>query len=142
MELSETKQLNATYVGTQHGSLQNADPVITHLTGLLSGFELDLGDFRKPKAQVALEVEDVFFRGEPIVVRASPGKDDLKLTATLWRSSENQPVAVAEMKQAAGDWLGTEFAPPVAGAYRVTVGGTDAETAEDSLVVTDFENLE
>ena len=114
MELSETKQLNATYVGTQHGSLQNADPVITHLTGLLSGFELDLGDFRKPKAQVALEVEDVFFRGEPIVVRASPGKDDLKLTATLWRSSENQPVAVAEMnRRRVIGWV--PFALPVAG---------------------------
>jgi pimeloyl-ACP methyl ester carboxylesterase len=128
---------SAMYAGTQHGSLQNADPVIMHLTGLLSGFELDLGAFRKPKAQVALEVEDVYFAGEPVSVRARPSKDDVKLSATLWRSGESQPVAVAEMKPAAAGWLGAEFAPPAAGAYRVTVSGTDVETAEDALVVTD-----
>ena len=40
---------SAMYAATQHGSLQNADPVITQLTGVLSGFTLDLGDFKKPK---------------------------------------------------------------------------------------------
>jgi len=126
---------SATYAGTQHGSLQNADPVITHLTGLLSGFELDLGAFKKPKVQVALEVEDVVFAGEPVAVRARPSKEGVKLQATLWRSGESKPAAAVEMDPAGGDWLGAEFAPPDAGAYRVTVDGADVETAEDSLVV-------
>jgi len=69
---------SAMYAGTQHGSLQNTDAVITHLSGLLSGFDLDLGAFRKPKTQVALEVEDVFFAGEPIVVRAHPASAMLR----------------------------------------------------------------
>jgi CHAT domain/Lecithin:cholesterol acyltransferase/Ternary complex associated domain 7 len=136
IELSDNPA-SATYAGTQHGSLQNADSVITHLTGLLSGFDLDLGAFKKPKAQAALEVEDVFFAGEPVAVRALPSKDDVKLIATLWRSGESQPMAAAEMLPASGDWLAAEFPPPVAGAYRVTVSGEDVETAEDSLVVTD-----
>lgn len=126
---------SATYAGTQHGSLQNADPVITHLTGLLSGFDLDLGEFRKPKAQVALEVEDVFLAGEPVAVRARPSKEDVTLNATLWRSGESKPVANMEMKPAGGDWRVAEFGLPAAGAYRVSVNGTDVESAEDSLVV-------
>ena len=127
---------SAMYAGTQHGSLQNADAVVTHLTGLLSGLGLDLGGFRKPKVQVALEVEDVYFAGEPVTVRARPSKPDAKLTATLWRSGEGRPVATAQMP-AAGDWRNAEFAPPAAGAYRVTISGEEVETAEDSLVVTE-----
>jgi len=125
------------YAGTQHGSLQNADPVIMHLNGVLSGMDLDLGAFKKPKAQVALEVEDVYLAGEPVAVRARASKEDVKLRATLWRSGESQPAASAEMQASAGDWLGTEFPSPSAGAYRVSVSGVDVETAEDSLVVTD-----
>ncbi|HSO06621.1 MAG TPA: hypothetical protein VLW45_05255 [Pelomicrobium sp.] len=136
IELS-ANPFSATYAGTQHGSLQNADAVIMHLTGLLSGFDLDLGAFRKPKVQVALEVEDVVFAGEPVAVRARPAKDAVALSATLWRSGEDRPLATAEMPSAAGDWRSAEFAPPAPGAYRVTISGEEVETAEDSLVVTD-----
>lgn len=129
---------SAMYAGTQHGSLQNTDAVITHLSGLLSGFDLDLGAFRKPKTQVALEVEDVFFAGEPIVVRAHPGKRDAALNATLWRTGESQPVAAKPLQAASGDWHGAEFAPPGAGAYRVTITGPDVETVEDSFAVADL----
>jgi pimeloyl-ACP methyl ester carboxylesterase len=128
---------SATYAGTQHGSLHNSDSVITHLIGLLSGFDLDLGAFKKPRAQAALEVEDVSFTGESIAVSARPSKEDVKLIATLWRSGERQAVDVAEMRPAADDWLAAEFPPPIAGAYRVTVGGENVEIAEDSLVVAD-----
>jgi pimeloyl-ACP methyl ester carboxylesterase len=128
---------SAIYVGTQHGSLQNADPVIINLTGLLSGFALDLGTFRKPKTRVALEVEDVFFAGEPIAVRARPSNGDVLLDATLWRSGETRPVAVAAM-QPASAWYVAEFAPQRVGAYRVSVTGTDVEDAEDSFVVAEI----
>ena len=139
LELSDHP--SATYAATKHGSLQNADAVIVNLVGLLSGFNLDLGAFRKPGIQVALDVEDVFFADEPIEVRARPTKADTGLTATLWRAGEKQPVAAAGM-QPAGDWHVAEFAPPGAGAYRVTVTGTDVETAEDSLVVAEVQGRE
>ena len=125
----------AMYAGTQHGSLQNSDAVITHLTGLLSGLDLDLGTFKKPKAQIALEVEDVYFLGEPIALRARPTQTEVHLSAKLWRSGVQQPVASVELRPVDGDWLGAQFAAPDVGAYRVTVGGADVETAEDSLVV-------
>jgi hypothetical protein len=137
IELSSNPS-SAMYVGTQHGSLQNADAVITNLTGLLSGFTVDLGAFKKPKTQVALGVEDVFFAGEPIAMRARPSKGDVTLNATLWRTGERQPVAAAPMQPVGGDWHGAEFSSPGAGAYRVTVTGTEVEPAEDSFVVAEI----
>jgi hypothetical protein len=133
IELSDNAT-SAMYAATQHGSLQNGDAVIEHLSGLVSGFDLDLGSFRKPKAQVALEIEDVFFADEPIVVRARPSRQEVPLTATLWRTGESRQVATQPLRPA-GDWQSAEFAPPGGGAYRVIVSGTDAEPAEDSFAV-------
>jgi hypothetical protein len=137
LELSD-KPTDALYAATQHGSLQNADAVINDLIGHLSGMSLDLTRFRiakpKSKSQVALEVEDVFFAGEPIVVRARPSlKESMGLDASLWRIGESQPLATATMQAADGDWQSAEFAPPGAGAYRVTVA-----EAEDSFVVAEI----
>lgn len=137
IELSDNP-IAAMYAGTQHGSLQNADAVISHLIGLLSGFDLDLGDFKKPKIQVALEVEDVYFADEPIVVRARPSQDDAVLHASLWRRGESQPLARVTLPGAGGDWRQVEFPPPGTGAYRVTVAGPDVEIVEDSFVVAEI----
>lgn len=141
IELS-TNPSGAMYAGTQHGSLQNADEVIMNLTGILSGFSLDLGAFRKPKTQVALEVEDVFLAGEPIAVRARPSNGDVTLIATLGKSGETKSLAAAPMQPVDGDWHGAEFPPLAAGAYRVTVTGVDVEAAEDSFVVADVRDLD
>ena len=142
IELS-TNPASAMYAGTQHGSLQNADAVITHLTGLLSGSVSTSEAFRKPKAQVALEVEDVYFAGEPVDGARTPEQAATRSsTATLWRSGESQPVATAQMPAASDDWRNAEFAPPAAGAYRVTVTGDRVETAEDSFVVAEIGQTE
>jgi hypothetical protein len=135
IELSDNTG-NAMYAGTQHGSLQNADAVITHLTGLLSGMQLDLGAFRG-KVQVALDVDDVYDAREPIDVRARPVREGVPLSVTLWRSGERQAIATTAMQAAADGWQCAGFAVPVAGAYRVTVQGPDVETAEDSFVAVD-----
>jgi hypothetical protein len=125
----------AVYAGTRHGSLQNADDVIQNLTGLLSGFNIDLGGFKKPKGQLSLEVEDVFFDDEPVLVRVRPVRSDAALDVALRRSREEQPVATASLNAAGDAWHETAFAPQQPGAYRVTVSGKDVETAEDSFVV-------
>ncbi len=135
LELSQNPA-NAMYAGTQHGSLQNADAVVTHLIGLLSGQTLDLGAFKKG-GRVALEVEDLLLADELLVVRARPGIPDATLTATVWRSGESQPLASAAMQAAGSGWQRAEFAPPGAGAYRVAVTGKDVDAAEDSFVVVD-----
>jgi hypothetical protein len=134
IEMSDNPS-NAMYAGTQHGSLQNANPVIGQLTGLLSGFGLDLGDFKKSKTQVALKVDDVYFTGEPVTVRARPNRGDMKLSAILCRSGDSHPMDVVEMREFDGDWFSVEFPRPVAGVYRVTIEGRDVETVEDVFVV-------
>ena len=88
---------------------------------------------------MALEVEDVFFVNEPIVVRARPNSNDISLKATLWRTSESHPVAVQPLQYTGGDWQGVEFAPLGTGDYRVTITGTDVETVEDSFLVAEID---
>jgi hypothetical protein len=135
----EMKRPNPMYAATQHGSLQNADAVITDLIGLLDDLDLDLGSFRefKIRTPVALEVEDVFFPGEPIVVSASPGLNGggVALQASIWRSGAPAPLAQETLQATGGDWFRAEFAPPGPGAYRVMLSGPKVETAEDSFVV-------
>lgn len=137
IELSDNST-NSIYAGTQHGSLQNADAVIHHLTGLLSGFNIDLGSFKKPPIQVALEVDDVVFAGEPIVVCGRPNKSGVSLEATLRRTGQSLPVAVIKMEPEDDDWHRAEFAPPGAGAYRVTITGAGVETVEDAIAVAEI----
>ena len=135
LEMSDTPA--ATYAATQHGSLQNADAVIDHLTGVLSGLDLNLGDFRrKPRIAVALEVEDLYLVGETVSVRARP-RSEVALTAAYRRSGESAPLAHVPMTPVGGDWYGAKFIPPEPGAYRVTVSGEEVEHAEDAFAVVD-----
>jgi pimeloyl-ACP methyl ester carboxylesterase len=137
LELS--KDPSANYAATQHGSLQNADAVLVNLTGVLSGLDLDLGSFKKPKITVGLEVEDLYFVNEPVSVRARPSKE-IGLRATLCRSRESTPIATVAMTPLEDDWYGADFVPPSAGAYRVSVSGDDVEEAEDAFAVVEAEN--
>ncbi|HEY6922981.1 MAG TPA: hypothetical protein VI653_05900 [Steroidobacteraceae bacterium] len=122
-------------MATQHGSLQNADTVITHLTALLSGFTLALGAFKKATVQVALEVEDLFFASEPIAIRARPNDSRVALSAYLWDRERNHPLASTPMSPGPEGWREAVFASPGPGVYRVTVGGADVEPAEDAFLV-------
>jgi hypothetical protein len=137
----------AMYAATQHGSLQNADAVIKDLIGALTGLDIDLGSFRALKIKkleiqnpVALKIEDVYFAKEPITVRARPKFSERigEMRALLWRSGDDQLRAQATLREAGGGWHQAEFAPPGAGAYRVTVTGPEVETAEDAFVVAEL----
>lgn len=124
----------AMYAATQHGSLQNAEGVLDHLHGVLSGMGLDLGGFRKPKVQVALEVDDVFEPGVPLVVRTRPVRPEAAHEIVL-EDADGTSVATAAPRAASEGWFGAEFAPPEPGAYRVRVRGAEVEAAEDACVV-------
>lgn len=124
----------AVYAATQHGSLQNAEAMLTHLHGLLSGTTIDLGGFRKPKVQVAIELDDVTEAKSPLRVRARPVNPDVKIAAVL-RNATGRTVKRAPMHQGAGGWFEADFGPRSAGVYRVRVEGAGIEPAEDSCVV-------
>jgi hypothetical protein len=125
---------NAMYAATKHGSLQNADAVITNMVGILSGLDLDLGSFRKPKTHVAIEIDDLYLSGQPVVLRARPTRD-AALKAVFWRSGDATKSAELPMVSAADNWQQAEFIPAALGAYHVAVSGADVETAQDSFAV-------
>ncbi len=103
------------------------------LTGVISGTNIDLGAFKKPKIAVALEVADLYFIGESVKVRAQPRErpswsPHCGAAASAHRSKQRQTVAE-------DDWYEATFNPSVSGAYRVSVSGGDVEEAEDAFAV-------
>ncbi|MDM0022160.1 lipase/acyltransferase domain-containing protein [Variovorax saccharolyticus] len=122
----------AMYAATQHGSLQNAEAVLAHLKGVLTGTTIDLGGFLKPKTQVALEVEDIVEQGLPVTVRVRPVRTDVAFELVL-RGTAGEQRAKARIGR--DGWFDAEFAPPPPGVYRVSVVGPAVEAAEDSFVV-------
>jgi pimeloyl-ACP methyl ester carboxylesterase len=125
--------LGAMYAATKHGSLQNADAVLRHVEGVLSGMAIDLGGFLKPKVQVALELADVLEPGQPLQVRVRPVKE--AALELVLENSDGVEVARTKPRVATGGWLSAEFAPPAPGAFRVSVTGPEVETAQDACVV-------
>lgn len=142
IELSEEGR--EMFAATQHGSLQNADAVLTQLRELVNSFYFDLGGFRKPEpppgpepTRVALEVEDLFWGNEPVRIRARPSREGAALRATVRGKGGAGPVTRVELTAGAAGWLEAELAPLPEGAYRVRVESEGrVEPAEDSFAVT------
>jgi len=111
---------NTMFAPTPHGSLQNTDSVLVHIEGILSGTNIDLGRFRKEQT-VALQVEDLFWSDEPIVVQARPTKSETNLLMTLYRSGEQQPVSTAHMVLGVDGWHVANLNPLPFGTYRAEV---------------------
>jgi hypothetical protein len=59
------------YVAEQHGSLQNFDPVLVNLLGVLTGFEIDLHQFFSAVQTLSLDIDDVY-SADAVVLRAIP----------------------------------------------------------------------
>ncbi len=127
------------YVGTRHASLQSAAATLTHVVGLLGGFEIDLEAYRRAQwdlRRVALEVGDVFWRDEPVPIRARVGVDDVRLVARVRPASGGSPVARTTLRRGLDGAYTAELAPLPPGSYRVTVtGGHVVEPTEDVFVV-------
>lgn len=136
------------FAATRHGSLQNADAVLTHLDGLINSLYFDLGGFRKPHlspVKVNLDVEDLYWSTESITVRARPDRDDAQLIARMTNSETGKPAGVKQLQQDADGWHVAVFDAPGEGAYEVVVsGGPDVEPVSDAFAVAgvDLDDLE
>ena len=63
------------YVAEQHGSLQDFDPALVNLIGVLSGQDIDLGQFNFAPAQtLSLDIDDVY-SADDVVLRATPSTE-------------------------------------------------------------------
>lgn len=122
---------NAMFAAQKHASLQNDDPVLTQLAGILTGIDLDLSRFRAmPRIGLGLDVDDVYGADEPVTIRARP---EQSLQASLIAVVEDaarapdaeQPVetARASLHPAEDEWHVAELRPLPPGTYRVTVLG-------------------
>ncbi len=119
------------FVAEIHGSLQNSDPALVQLSGLLSGLSQDWEPFWGPEAlSIALLMDDTYVASEPVVVRARHAPAELKLTfrATVTNTRTLQKKSLA-MKQRPDGIHEARIGQLPAGTYRVTVrSGTDSVT--------------
>ena len=135
---------NAMFAAQRHASLQNDDPVLTQLAGVLSGVDLDLSAFRDlPTVRVSLDIDDIYEVGEPLVVRARTEQGSAEPLLAVVEDAvrppdDEQPVEVARaaLRPSDGGWQSAELAPPPEGAYRITVfGGGAVEPVTDVVAV-------
>ena len=115
----------AMYAAERHGSLQNSDPVLIQLAGLLSGLDLDLSVYYAFNSRLSLDIEDAFLTDEPVTAHVRPEDPTVRLFATL-SSRAGQPVARQELSPADDEWRRVEFAPLPEGVYRITIRGEGA----------------
>ena len=136
IELSDRPE-QAMFAGTKHGSLQNADAVIQQLKGVLTGLDLDLGDFRDA-GLVTLEIDDLHASGEDVTIRARTAVRGAELTATVWAEGAAVPAAKLALAGSDNDWKSATAANLDEGAYRIVVAGDGVQPAEDSFAVVDM----
>jgi pimeloyl-ACP methyl ester carboxylesterase len=133
------REANAMFATERHASLQNDEPVLHQVTGVLSGLEIDWDAFRAavPAVGISLDVEDIYAPGEPVRVRARPEEQPSDLLNVRAENVETGEKTVGQTMRLADDgWYEAELGPFPEGAYRVTVFGAGAiEPVTDVLVV-------
>jgi hypothetical protein len=130
------------FAATSHGSLQNADAVLTHLAGVISGLAVDLGGFRDTRrrpptfaSHLGLQVEDLYEANEPIGVTLHAEGEAGPLTATVTELESGAEMARAELVEASAR-REVELPPLPPGAYRIRVfGGPGVEPVENTVTV-------
>jgi len=121
----------AMFAAERHGSLQHNDGVLAQLAGLLS--EQDTSAVRAG-AGAGLELDDAFGPGEPVGFRYRAADPMAPLIAVITEAEKGTEVARLDLG-AAGDWRDGELAPPLPGAYRLTLAGEGVEPVTDTFVV-------
>jgi len=116
------------FAATKHGSLQNDEAVLSHLLGVITGLDLDLGAFRKPMertppTEVSLQLADLYRVGDKIEIGARPTVPGVELVAKFESIDSGAPQKDVIMRPGREGWQLAEFPSKTAGAYRVTIVG-------------------
>jgi hypothetical protein len=126
----------AMYSNERHASLQNADPVLNQLGGILTVRPRDR--FRAVSGvALALELDELYLDSEPVTVRVTPEETLVEpLTAVIHDAASGAEVARGRLRGSAGGPLAAELPPLRPGAYRLTVAGDPAaEPVHDAFTV-------
>jgi pimeloyl-ACP methyl ester carboxylesterase len=131
---------NVAFVSQRHASLQNDDPVLDHVAGLVSSAELSLQDvFPAEDEAVGMEVADVT-ADEPLVIRARLHKPVAGLVAVVVPVSGGEPQR-AKLTDSGDGWWRAELRGLVPADYRVTVGGEGVRPVTDVASIVDLTTL-
>lgn len=126
------------YSSCRHGSIQNADPVLTQLKGVITGITLPWDRYRREVTvgTVSVNVEDVYWENEPVVVRAEPVGIQGDLYATVVDPGTFMEAGRLQLLPDGTGYWSANFGRLAASNYQVTVTGSGIEPVKDSFVVT------
>jgi pimeloyl-ACP methyl ester carboxylesterase len=112
---------NVSFYAEVHASLQNFDPVLVQLFSLLRNLSIDTDGVYAVAARLSVDLEDLFFVDEAIVVRARPEFPVDGLEAVVVSVETEEEVKRVPLVEDADDWLAADLGPLAPGDYRVTV---------------------
>jgi pimeloyl-ACP methyl ester carboxylesterase len=127
----------AMFAAERHATLQNMDPVLVQLAGVLTG--RDTSAFRDlPKSGLGLDLEDAYATDEPVAIRVRSEDEAAELDAVIVGAETGGEVARASLPPGLDEWREAEIPPVPAGTYRLTVsGGPLVQPVSDVFVVYD-----
>jgi pimeloyl-ACP methyl ester carboxylesterase len=127
----------AMYAAERHASLQNMDPVLVQLAGVLTG--RDTTAYRDlPKTGLGLDLEDAYAIDEPIGVRVRSEDQAAELAAVAVEAETGREAGRVLLPPGIDEWREAEIPPAPAGTYRLTVsGGPSVQAVTDVFVVYD-----
>jgi len=105
------------YIAEQHGSLQNFDPALVNLLGVLTGFEIELAQFFSAAQTLSLDIDDVY-GADDVTLRATPSVE-APTTARIEDATTNALVKTLPMTEEGDAYVARTTLP--GGAYRVKV---------------------
>ena len=129
--LEESDSHREIYVAEQHGSLQNFDPALVNLVGVLSGVDAELRQFNfaGPKT-LSLDIDDVY-SADDVVLRATPSVE-APVAAKVYDAESGALVQDVAFAPEDDVYVARMRLPP--GAYRAKV---TAAFAPDPATVTE-----
>lgn len=133
-ELFES-QRNVMYAAFRHSSLQNADPVLTHVHGLLRGTPADPGQFFAGLARLGLGVGDLHEEQTPIGFQVRCDVAGAAVRGTVLDLRTGTVAARVGIDEVGEDWTFAEIPPLAAGDYRLTIASADAAPVSDIFTV-------
>jgi hypothetical protein len=131
-------QAGAMYSNERHGSLQNADPVLNHLAGVVTAPELHTDRFKAVAGTaLAVALEETYLDSQPITVRVTPAQPLAEPLRVVVEDLESGAEAArAPLAGASGGAVAAELQPLPSGVYRLTVEGDPAaEPVHDLFTV-------
>ncbi len=122
------------FAATRHASLQNADPVLVQVRGILDRIKLGAVRAGAP-VSVSLDMEDLYLKDEPVILRVRTTDPGEPLNAVVHEVETGLEAARVTLPPA-DHWRQAEFGPVPEGGYRVVVSGAEqVEPVSDLFLV-------